>query len=133
MRKFSTSAAAAVVFSLLVCSSALAQTIDLRVNSLSDSPGDITLGQGDVTYTIYLYNSTNATATNVVLTNTLPASSTYVSSTASGTGSCVNSGGGVVTCTWPTQAAFTSPSATITVTPGAGGTNTLTASVTGDQ
>ncbi len=134
MRKFSTSAVAAIVCSLLFCGAAFAQSIDLQMNGISDNPPDITLGQGNVQYTVNIYNSTgSSTATNVVLTNTLPTSATYVSSSATGSGVCGDIGGGQVECTWPTLNAFNSATATIIVTPGAGGTNTFTASVTGDQ
>ena len=107
-------------------------TIDLAVTGTSDSPTDITLGQGNVTYTINTYNYTSSKATNPVLTVNLPASSSYVSHTASNSGSCTPSGG-VLTCTWSQQNGFTSHTVTVTVTPGAGGTNTLTASIAGDQ
>src|SRR5688572_12664353 len=95
MRKFSTSAAAAVVFALLFCGTAIGQSIDLQMNGISDNPNDITLGQGNVIYTVGIYNATgSSTATNVTLTNTLPASAVLVSATASGSGSCTDLGGG---------------------------------------
>src|SRR5688572_912739 len=134
MGKFSTGAAAALVLSLLFSGTAFAQSIDLRMNGISDNPDDITLGQGNVIYTVSVYNATgSSTATNVILTNTLPTSATYVSSSATGGGACNDVGGGQVACTWATLNAFTSVTATITVTPGTGGTNTFTGSVTGDQ
>src|SRR5688572_23870885 len=118
MRQFSTSAAAAVVFALLFGGSALAQSIDLQITGIGDSVDNITLGQGNVTYTVNLYNATgSSTATNVDLAVTLPASASYVSSSASGTGICADAGGGQVTCSWPTLNAFNSLTATITVTP----------------
>ncbi|HEX6086665.1 MAG TPA: hypothetical protein VF266_19195, partial [Thermoanaerobaculia bacterium] len=107
-------------------------TIDLAVTGTSDSPSDITLGQGNVTYSISTYNYTNSRATNPVLTVNLPASSSYVSHTATNSGSCTPSGG-VLTCTWAQQNGFNANTVTVTVTPGAGGTNTLTASIAGDQ
>jgi uncharacterized repeat protein (TIGR01451 family) len=107
-------------------------TINLGVTGISDSPADITLGQGNVTYTISTYNYSSSKATNPVLTLNLPASSTYVSHTVSNSGTCTPAGG-VVTCTWAQQNAFTSYSVTVTVTPGVGGTNTLTASIAADQ
>ncbi|HYC88132.1 MAG TPA: hypothetical protein VEO54_02885, partial [Thermoanaerobaculia bacterium] len=106
--------------------------IDLAVTGTSDSPSDITLGQGNVTYTISTYNYTSSKATNPVLTINLPASSSYVSHTVTNSGSCTPAGG-VLTCTWAQQNGFAGHSATVTVTPGAGGTNALTASISGDQ
>src|SRR5688572_1549172 len=133
MRTFST-VAVAIVISLLCCGAALAQSIDLQVSDITDSVTNITLGQGNVTYTVYVYNGTGATtATNIALANTLPTSSTYVSSSASGTGSCIDLGGGQVSCSWPTLSGGNTVSATITVTPGAGGTNIFSATVSGDQ
>src|SRR5687767_10171810 len=112
MRKFSTSAAAAIVCALLFCGAAFGQSIDVRMNGISDNPDDITLGQGNVVYTVSVYNATgSSTATNVILTNTLPTSATYVSSTATGSGSCSDIGGGQVACTWPTLNAFTTATA----------------------
>ena len=107
-------------------------TINLGVTGISDNPTDITLGQGNVTYTINTYNYSTSKATNPVLTATLPASSTYVSHTVTGGGTCGESGG-VLTCTWAQQNAFTGYTATVTVTPGAGGTNTISASIVADQ
>ena len=133
MRMFSRRAAAAVVFTVLFGGTAFAQSVDLLVSSMSDSPDPITLGQGNVTYTVSAYNNTSAsTATNVVLTSSLPASATYVSGVASGSGLCSLSGSDVV-CSWPSLAAFNTVTATITVTPGAGGANTMTSVVSGDQ
>src|SRR5688572_24707821 len=108
MRKFSTSAVAAIVCALLFCGAAFGQSIDLQINGMSDNPNDITLGQGNVTYTVNVYNSTaSSTATNVILTGTLPTSAAYVSSSATGSGACSDAGGGQVSCTWPTVNAFT--------------------------
>ena len=107
-------------------------TIDLSVYSTSDNPNDITLGQGNVVYTINTYNYSTSKATGVVLTTTIPASSTYVSHTVTNSGSCTPSGG-VLTCNWPLQNSGTSHTVTVTVTPGVGGTNTLSASIAADQ
>ena len=107
-------------------------TINLAVTGISDSPADITLGTGNVTYSINTYNYSTSKATNPVLTVTLPASSTYVSHTVANSGTCTPAGG-VVTCNWPQQNAFTNHTVTVVVTPGAGGTNTLSASIAADQ
>ena len=133
MSRYPFVAAAALLLCLSVSASVAAQSVDLRINSISDNPTDITLGQGNVTYTVGIYNASSTGATNVVLTNTLPASAVYVSSTVANGGTCVDAGGGTVTCSWPTIGAFNSYNATITVTPGAGGTNSFTASVAASE
>jgi uncharacterized repeat protein (TIGR01451 family) len=126
-------AVTALLISLFVCGAAFGQAIDLRINSITDSPDQITLSQGNVTYSLSVTNNTaSTTATNVILSATLPPSSAYVSSSATNSGSCSESGG-VVTCSWATLPAFNTYSASIVVTPGAGGANVLSASLTGDQ
>src|SRR5205085_2804504 len=91
--------------------------IDLSINSLSVSPDPITLGTGDVQYTVYVYNSSSSQATSVVLTNTLPTNSTFVSATTPvGSGSCAQSAG-TVTCNWASIPAGNNYYAYITVTP----------------
>jgi uncharacterized repeat protein (TIGR01451 family) len=106
--------------------------IDLAVFSINDSPSDITLGTGNVTYTISMYNYSTSKATNAQLTITLPASSTFVSATPTGAGgSC--SGTGPVTCSWADYPSNASYSVTVVVTPGVGGTNTLSASISATQ
>src|SRR5258708_5157712 len=83
---------------------ALAASVDLSIYSITGSPDPIPLGTGNVTYTVQVYNSSSSAGTNVVLTSGLPASSTYVSSTASNSGTCSQSAG-TVTCSWPSIAA----------------------------
>ncbi|HKS22367.1 MAG TPA: IPT/TIG domain-containing protein [Thermoanaerobaculia bacterium] len=106
--------------------------IDLSVVSVTASPTNITLGTGNVQYFVSLYNYSTSKATNAVMTASLPASSTFVSATATGGGTCGQSAG-VVTCSWPDYFSGSSFTVTITVTPGAAGANTLSASVTADQ
>jgi uncharacterized repeat protein (TIGR01451 family) len=106
--------------------------IDLKIYSINGSPDPITFGAGDVTFNSYIYNQTGSQGTNVVLTNTLPSNSTYVSSSASSGGSCLHSGS-TVTCTWASVPAFSVYSSTMVVTPTTPGTLTLSASVTGTQ
>jgi uncharacterized repeat protein (TIGR01451 family) len=105
-----------------------AASVDMSIYSISASPDPITLGTGNISYAVQVYNSSASAATNVVLTNTLPASSTFVSATASSGGSCTQSGG-TATCTWTSIPAGNVYSATIVVTPTAGGTLILNASV----
>jgi len=107
--------------------------IDLRVTGVSGSPGNITLGTGDVTYTVSTFNGSTSQGTNPVLTMTLPANSTFVSASVTGTGGTCTPGTGTVTCNWPSIAASNTFFATIVVTPTAGGTLTLSASIAGDQ
>src|SRR5439155_702521 len=56
--------------------------IDLHVYSISGSPDPITLNTGNVTYSVNVYNGSSSQGTNTVLTNTLPANSTFVSASA---------------------------------------------------
>src|SRR6059058_276662 len=76
---------------------AFASSVDLNIYSISGSPDPITLGTGNVSYIVQINNASTTAGTNVVLTNTLPAGSTYVSSSAANSGTCSQSGG-TVTC-----------------------------------
>ncbi|MEA2346196.1 MAG: large repetitive protein, partial [Thermoanaerobaculia bacterium] len=108
-----------------------ATNVDLRVVSVTGSPNPITLNTGNITYTVQLFNAESTTAgTSPVLTSTIPSSSTYVSSSATGGGSCSPSAG-TVTCNWPTIPASNNFFVTIVVTPTAGGSLTLSSSVSG--
>src|SRR5581483_1858273 len=91
--------------------------------------GSATLGAGqNITYTMGVYNSgPAATATGVVVTDTLPAGVTFVSANAS-QGTCTQSGG-VVTCNLGSLGY--SASVTIVVAPTAPGVMMNTASVSG--
>src|SRR6266446_6139562 len=111
---------------------AFAATVDLNIYTMTGSPDPITLGTGNVTYTVGINNASTSAGTNVVLTNTLPASSTYVSSSATSSGACSQSSG-TVTCSWASIPAGNYYSATIVVTPTAGGALTLSSSVTGTE
>src|SRR5207302_2929674 len=106
--------------------------IDLKLYSVSGTPNPITFGAGNVTFTVNVYNQSTSQGTNVVLTNTLPSNSTYVSSSASNSGTCSQSGG-TVTCNWTSIPASNVYSATIVVTPTAGGSMTLSANVSGTE
>src|SRR5207248_11672915 len=109
----------AAVFIAALPGAAFATSVDLNIYSMTGSPDPITLGTGNVTYTVQINNASTWAGTNVVLTNTLPASSTYVSSTATNSGSCSQSAG-TVTWSWTSIPAGNSYSATIVVTPPAG-------------
>jgi uncharacterized repeat protein (TIGR01451 family) len=110
----------------------LATSVDLSVFNVGGTPDPITLNTGNVTYTVQVFNASGTTGTNTVLTNTLPTNSTYVSSSATGGGTCSQSGG-TVTCNWSSIPASNNFFATIIVTPTSGGSLTLTASVTGTE
>ncbi|HEX3071966.1 MAG TPA: hypothetical protein VHX14_25610, partial [Thermoanaerobaculia bacterium] len=111
---------------------AFATNVDLKVVSVSGTPNPITLNTGDVTYTVQVFNQSSTTGTNPVLTATLPVNSTYVSSSATGGGTCSESGG-TVTCSWSSIGPSTNYFPTIVVTPTSGGSLTLSASVTGTE
>jgi uncharacterized repeat protein (TIGR01451 family) len=98
-------------------------TADLLASSSAPagSPGQA------LTYTAAATNNGPSSATNVVLTDTLPSSFTYGSATPS-QGSC-SQASGVVTCNLGTVAAGSSASAAISATPSASGTFANTVSV----
>src|SRR5260221_384237 len=112
---------------------AFAASVDLSVSSISGSPDPITLGTGNVQYTVYLYNGSTSQGTNPVLTSTLPANSTFVSATTPYAGGTCTQAGGTATCNWASIPAGNSYYAVITVTPTAGGSLTLSSSASGTQ
>src|SRR5207248_3163911 len=91
-----------------------------------------TLNIGNVTYTVNVYNSSSSQGTNTVLTNTLPANSTFVSASATNSGTCTHSGS-TVTCNWASIPPSGFYTATIVVTPTSGGALTLSPSVSGTE
>lgn len=103
----------------------IAPVADLSITK-TDSPDPVTAGSS-LTYTITITNNGTDTATGVMLTDTLPGSVTFVSSTPS-QGFC--SGTAVVTCSIVSLANSASATVAIVVTPTAAGTITNTASVT---
>src|SRR3954452_18420151 len=108
-----------------------AANVDLRVVGVTGSPNPITLNTGNITYSVQVFNADGTTTgTSPVLTSTIPSSSTYVSSSATGGGSCSQSAG-TVTCNWATIGASSNYFVTIIVTPTAGGSLTLSSSVSG--
>jgi hypothetical protein len=106
--------------------------IDLNLTSMSGSPDPITFGAGNVTFTASIFNGSTSQGTNTVLTATLPSNSNYVSSSATGSGSC-SQAAGVVTCNWASIPSSNTFTTTIVVTPTIPGTLTLSASVSGTQ
>jgi uncharacterized repeat protein (TIGR01451 family) len=104
----------------------VADLADLAV-TLTGTPGTVADGQ-NVTYTVNVANNGPATATSVVLTDTLPGGETYVSSsTSQGT---VSQAGGTITVNLNSLAAGTSATIMITAATTAYGTQVSTASVT---
>jgi uncharacterized repeat protein (TIGR01451 family) len=81
----------------------------------SDTPDPVTVGN-QLTYILTISNNGPDTATNVVVTDTLPSSFEFVSATPSSGGICATPGvgelGGTVSCTFPSL----SPNSTATVT-----------------
>ena len=96
---------------------------------MSDSPDPVNVGS-DLTYTLTATNNGPTSATGVTVTDPLPAGVSFVSATPS-QGSC--SGTTTVTCNLGALANGASAIVTIVVQPGAAGTLTNPASVSGDQ
>src|SRR5260221_9555336 len=86
---------------------AFAASVDLSVSSISGSPDPITLGTGNVQYTVYLYNRSTSQGTNTVLTSTLPANSTFVSATTPFAAGTSTQSGGTGTGNWASLGAGT--------------------------
>lgn len=99
-------------------------TADLQL-ALGGLPHQVGIG-GTVTFAAAVRNRGPAPATNVVLTETLPAGTTFVSSLPS-QGSC--SGSGPVSCTLGTLASGATATATVVVTATAAGRPVVTAQV----
>jgi uncharacterized repeat protein (TIGR01451 family) len=99
---------------------------DLSITK-SDSPDPVVAGQ-TLTYTVTVNNAGPSDAVNVVVTDTLPAGVTFVSTTG-----CTEDPNGVPTCSLGTITAGGSKQYTITVTaPAGGGTITNNISVSSD-
>ena len=96
----------------------------------SDSP-DPLRANAELTYTLTVTNvSSNAAATNITLTDTLPAGVTFISATAS-QGAC--GGTGTITCALGGLAPKAQAVVRLVVKPSAPGVITNTAAVTGDE
>jgi uncharacterized repeat protein (TIGR01451 family) len=95
---------------------------DLSVTK-SDSPDPVDPGQS-LTYTIMVNNAGPSDAQNVVVTDTLPAGVTFVSTTG-----CAEDPNGVPTCSLGTIIAGSSDQYAVTVTVDSGTTGTLTNNV----
>jgi uncharacterized repeat protein (TIGR01451 family) len=96
----------------------------------ADSPDPVRVGE-PLTYTLTLTNNGPADATDVTLTDTLPAGVTFGSATPS-KGSCPESGDTRVRCDLGSLAPDASATVEVVVTPDLAGTLTNTASVDGE-
>lgn len=100
---------------------------DLSITKTASPAGSVNAGQ-QVTYTIAVTNSGPATASNVTVTDVLPAGATYVSG--SGAGWTCNEVASTVTCTMPSLGVGAASPITLIVTAGPGVTSlTNTATV----
>ena len=100
---------------------------DLEI-SKSDSPDPVPQG-GNLVYTVTVTNDGPYDASNVVLTDNLPAEVTFVSGTFGTSGTCSESSG-IATCNLGTLTNGASVTATLTVSATVGGTISNQASVT---
>lgn len=117
-----------LLIALMTTHQAYAALVDIVVNQ-SDSPDPIAAG-GLLTYTIAVTNNGPDDATGVVLTDTIPASTTFVSSSTS-KGSC--SGNPSITCNIGALANGETATVVIRVIPNNVGTITNTASTTRNE
>lgn len=101
---------------------------DLSVTAAA-APDPVTVGN-NLTYTMTIANAGPDPATNVILTDALPAGAAFVSATAS-QGSC--SGSGPVTCSLGGLASGSSATVTLIVAPTLVGTASVTASVAASE
>jgi uncharacterized repeat protein (TIGR01451 family) len=102
--------------------------VDLSITK-SASPTEITLGQGNITWTIVVKNYGPDTDTGVKVADPLPAGTTFVSvSTTQGT--CT--GGAIINCALGTMAAGATVTITLVTTPTQAGTLVNNVTVVGD-
>jgi uncharacterized repeat protein (TIGR01451 family) len=94
------------------------------------TPNPVTEGT-PLTYSLAVTNNGPASATNVTVTDTLPSSVTYLSSTST-VGTC-SEAGGIVTCLLGTMANAGTATITVLTIPGQPGVISNTATVTADQ
>jgi len=108
---------------------ASANSADMAITKIG-SPNPVTQGT-PLTYTLSVVNNGPASATNATVTDTLPSTLTYLSSTTT-QGSC-SEAGGTVTCLLGTMANAGTATITILTLPTSAGQISNTANVTADQ
>jgi uncharacterized repeat protein (TIGR01451 family) len=107
----------------------IAPLIDLAVTKVG-SPDPITIGKGDITWTMVVTNNGPDTATGVKIADPLPAGTTFVSVSPS-KGSCT--GGAIISCSLGTMAAGETVTITLVTTPTVEGTVSNTVTVVGNE
>jgi uncharacterized repeat protein (TIGR01451 family) len=103
--------------------------VDLAVTK-AGSPATQALGQGNITWTMVVTNNGPSTATDVEITDPMPAGNTFVSASST-QGTCT--GGAILTCDIGTMAAGATITITLVTTPSAEGTQSNTVTVTGHE
>ncbi len=111
--------------------------VDLALDVTALAPNPAVLGVNTASYLVHVINNNNgnpAVGTNVLITDTLPISSTFITATIqyAGTGSCQQASG-VVTCSLTSLGAGSNNYVTIVVSPTALGVLTDTATTSADQ
>src|SRR5437763_10779717 len=107
----------------------IAPLIDLAVTKVG-SPNPITIGKGDITWTMVVTNNGPDTATGATIADPLPAGTTFVSVSPS-KGSCT--GGAIISCSLGTLAAGETVTITLVTTPTVEGTGNNTVTVVGNE
>ncbi len=107
----------------------IAPRIDLAVTKVG-SPNPLTLGNGNITWTIMVTNNGPDTATGVTIADPMPAGNTFVSARPS-QGSCT--GGAILHCSLGTMAARATVTITLVTTPSSTGNQVNTVTVTGNE
>jgi len=103
--------------------------VDLSVTK-SGSPNPLTLGEGNITWTIVVTNNGPDADTGVTIADPMPAGNTFVSATSS-KGSCT--GGAILNCSIGAMAAGESVTITLITTPSTTGNQVNTVTVAGDR
>jgi uncharacterized repeat protein (TIGR01451 family) len=103
--------------------------VDLSITK-SGSPNPLTLGTGNITWTIVVTNNGPDVDTGVKIADPMPAGNTFVSATTT-QGTCT--GGAILNCDLGTMAAGASVTITLVTTPSTTGNQANTATVVGDR
>ena len=103
--------------------------VDLSITK-SGAPNPLTLGQGNITWTMVVTNHGPDADTGVKISDPMPAGNTYVSSTTS-QGTCT--GGAILSCSIGPMAAGASVTITLVTTPSTTGNQVNTVTAVGDR